>query len=374
MNVPVVKFNTKEKNEFHKVLNKRVNKYFKDNQLSKNGNYKMVFKTVFMIALYFVPLFLMLAGSITTFASMLLMWVLMGFGMSGIGLSIMHDANHGSYAKSKKVNNFIGYIINFVGGYHVNWKIQHNVLHHSFTNIHEFDEDLAIGVMRFSPDQPKKSFYKYQAFYAPFFYSVMTIYWCTAKDYIQVLRYHRKDLLHLQGLTIKTALVQLTLLKAGYFLLFLILPLLLIPLPGWQIFIGFLVMHFICGLALALIFQPAHVLEETEFYHADENGSVENNWAIHQFKTTSNFAKNSKLFSWFVGGLNYQIEHHLFPHVCHVHYKDISGIVQQTAKEFEVPYYQHETFYDALKSHFTLLNQLGRGTYKKEELLVASRP
>ena len=119
-------------------------------------------------------------------------------------------------------------------------------------------------------------------------------------------------------------------------------------------------MHFICGLILALIFQPAHVLEETEFFEREENGSMENNWAIHQLKTTANFAKGSRLFSWLIGGLNFQIEHHLFPNICHVHYRKISKIVKETCQNLTSPYHEHVTFYGALKSHFSLLHQLGK--------------
>ena len=122
-------------------------------------------------------------------------------------------------------------------------------------------------------------------------------------------------------------------------------------------------MHFITGLSLALIFQPAHVVEETEFPLPNADSSIENNWAIHQMRTTSNFADKSVLFSWLIGGLNYQIEHHLFPKVCHVHYKKISKIVKKTAADFNITYHQHKTFFGALKSHFTFLNQLGTGKY-----------
>ncbi len=367
MSTPVVKFNTKDQTEFFKELIRRVNVYFKEKNISRHANFNMKFKTVFMICLYFIPLILMLSGVVSTVWPVMLMWVLMGFGMSGIGLSIMHDANHGSYSSNKKVNEALGFLINFVGGYHVNWKIQHNVLHHSFTNIEGYDEDISRAhVFRLSPNQEANSKYRFQAFYAPFFYALMTIYWFTAKDFQQLKRYKEKDLLKGQGLTYEKAVAHALFHKMWYVGLFLILPLLMVPLAWWQIVLGFLLMHFISGLVLALIFQPAHVIEETNFYVTDEKGSVENNWAIHQMNTTANFANKSRLFSWFVGGLNYQIEHHLFPHICHVHYRHISAIVKQTAKEFNVPYHQHETFFGAVKSHFSLLNQLGKGQYDRD--------
>lgn len=122
-----------------------------------------------------------------------------------------------------------------------------------------------------------------------------------------------------------------------------------------------MLMQFICGLMLSLIFSSAHVVEETEFYDVDENSSVDNNWAIHQMRTTSNFGNDSRWFTWYVGGLNHQIEHHLFPHVCHVHYPALKEIVKKTALEFNVPYHEHSSWFGALKSHFTLLHNLGTG-------------
>jgi len=369
MKVSIVKFNDGDQPAFYKELKRRVNQYFRENNVSKYANSNMKFKTVFMLCLYFVPLILMLTGVISTAWPAILMWALMGFGMSGIGLSIMHDANHGSYSKKKKVNHALAYLIHFIGGYRENWKIQHNILHHSFTNVDDFDEDLDSGVIRLSPHQERKKMHKFQAFYAPFFYGIMTLYWSTAKDFIQLLRYGKMDLLKGQGLTLKKGVVQLIFNKTWYFALMLVLPLLVIDLHWWQILSGFLLMHVICGWTLAFIFQSAHVLNETEFYVADDNNQLENNWAIHQLKTTANFANKSRFFSWFIGGLNYQIEHHLFPNICHVHYRKISGIVQKTAQDYNLPYLQHKTFFGALKSHFSLLHNLGAG--REEQKMAA---
>ncbi len=366
MNIPIVRFNVKDRPEFFKELRKRVDQYFRDNDLSRHANLNMKLKTVFMLGLYFVPLILMITGVVSSFWTMMVLWVLMGFGMSGIGLAIMHDANHGSYSKNRKVNNVLGYLVNFLGAYHVNWKIQHNVLHHSFTNVTGFDEDIDNPVMRFTPNQKRKKIFRFQAFYAPFFYGIMTLYWLISKDFQSLVKYRKEGLLAGQGLTFKKAMAQVIFNKIWYLSLTLILPVIMIDLPWWHILLGFLLMQFICGLLLALIFQPAHVIEETDFYVPDSNNSLENNWAIHQMRTTSNFANKSIIFSWLIGGLNYQIEHHLFPNICHVHYRKISTIVKETAKEFNVPYYQHRTFLGAIKSHFLLLNELGTGRYDRK--------
>jgi len=360
----VVTFNEQDKPEFYKVLRQRVNAYFKEKNISKHANLNMKLKTVFMVTLYSTPLFLMIAGLITSFWVMILMWAIMGVAMAGIGLAIMHDANHGSYSKSAKVNNALGFILNYIGGYHYNWRIQHNVLHHSYTNVHGYDEDIdKQGLVRFSPTQERKKFFRFQIFYVPFLYGILTLYWFVFKDIEQTIRYNKMGLLKTQGLTMKKALTQIIIYKIAYFFLTIFLPIYMMSFPWWQVIVGFLIMHFISGMILALIFQSAHVLEETEFYKVDENGGVENNWAIHQLLTTANFGNNSIVFSWFVGALNYQIEHHLFPNICHVHYKDISKIVKATAEEYNIPYYHHRTFFGALKSHFKLLHSLGTGSY-----------
>jgi linoleoyl-CoA desaturase len=257
-------------------------------------------------------------------------------------------------------------LANFLGAFHTTWKIQHNVLHHSYTNVDGFDEDIDTPVMRFSPDQEHKKYHRFQAFYAPFLYGIMTIHWFLNKDFRQIIRYKNKELLAKEGVTFRQSMINAAFHKAWYLGLTLFLPMWGTGLPWWQVLLGFLLMHFISGLLLSLIFQTAHVINETEFYAPTEDGSVENNWAIHQMRTTANFANGSKLFSWYIGGLNYQIEHHLFPNICHVHYRKISKIVRDTAKEFDVPYHHHKTFFEAVRSHFSLLYQLGTGKEKKK--------
>lgn len=365
MSTPILKYNLKDQPEFVKQLRKNVNAHFTENNISKHANLNMKIKTAFMLLLYFTPLVLMLTGVVSSFWPVMLMWVLMSLGMSGIGLSIMHDANHRSYSKNRTVNNILGFMVNFLGAYDINWKIQHNTLHHGFTNVEGFDEDIKTPVMRFAPNQKRRKIFRFQMYYAPFVYGLMTLYWVVSKDFQGLIRYNKKNLLAGKGLNLRKALTLLIFNKVWYLVLILGLPILLIDLPWWQVLLGFLLMHYICGLVLTLIFQPAHVIKETSFYIAEQGGSMENNWAIHQMKTTANFANGSRIFSWFIGGLNYQIEHHLFPNICHVHYRNIAKIVRETADEYNIPYHHHKTFFGALRSHFTLINQLGTGKYDK---------
>jgi len=320
----------------------------------------MHFKTVFMFVLYFVPYILILTGTVTGAFGLFSLVILMGLGLAGIGLSVMHDANHGAYSKKTWVNELVGYSLNLLGATSYTWKLQHNVLHHTYTNIHEEDEDISPrGVLRFSPHSNWKSMHRYQFIYAWPLYGLMTLVWLLVKDFTRLSRYNRIGLVTAQkGNLVKewTILFITKIFFVGYTF---VIPLIFTPLLWWQILIGVVTMHFLAGFILAIIFQPAHVIEGAEFPLPDENRTIENNWAVHQLLTTTNFGNNSKWFSWYVGGLNFQIEHHLFPNVCHVHYNKIAGIVQTTAEEFGLPYKTSRTFIGALAGHARLLKQLG---------------
>lgn len=358
MNLNTVNFARNERADFVKILRQRVNTYFKTNNISSYGNTNMVIKTIVMILMFFVPYAFIISGATNPFIVFGL-WLVMGLGAAGIGLSIMHDANHGAYSKNQKINKYLGYLLNLIGGNATNWRIQHNVLHHSFTNIEGLDEDISGNkLLRFSPHKERRAIHRFQHIYAWFFYSLMTVFWMTAKEFIQLKRF--KD----QGLTKKYGsygflLSELIAWKLVYFTYILVLPLVLSPVAWWVIVLGFIFMHFVTGLVLSCIFQPAHVMPSVEYPLPDKSGNMENNWAIHQILTTTNFAPSSKIFSWFVGGLNFQIEHHLFPNICHVHYKNISEIVRTTAFEYNLPYHSKRSFIGAIADHARMLKSLG---------------
>ena len=192
----------------------------------------------------------------------------------------------------------------------------------------------------------------------------MTIMWATTKDFQQLARYNKMGLLAIKKTTFKKELYLLILNKMFYLGYSLGLPLLIMESPWYQILTGWAIMHFTCGMILALIFQPAHVIDLTEFPLPDNTGNMQDDWAAHQLKTTTNFAQKSWFFSWFVGGLNFQVEHHLFPNICHVHYKKLAPIIEQTAKEFNLPYHTKKTFVGAVAAHAKLLYLLGQPSPK----------
>jgi linoleoyl-CoA desaturase len=347
--------------DFVTTLNRRVNGYFKTHGRSRHANLEMVVKTITMFGIYFVPYFLIVTGLVAGTAWQLLLVIIMGLGLAGIGLSVMHDANHGAYSTKQWINTAIGYSLNLIGANAFNWKIQHNVLHHSYTNVHEEDEDISPrGVLRLSPHSAWKYMHQFQHIYAWFLYGLMTLVWMLVKDFVRIVRYHKNGMAKKSQANIKTEWVILLGTKLFYLGYIFFVPLLLTDLLWWQIVIGIFIMQYLAGFILAIIFQPAHVIEGTEYPLPDENRMLENNWAVHQLLTTTNFATGSAWFSWYVGGLNFQIEHHLFPNICHVHYRKIAGIVSETAHEFGLPYHCKKTFWDAVASHAKLLKQLGK--------------
>jgi len=218
------------------------------------------------------------------------------------------------------------------------------------------------------PESDWKPMHRFQHWYAWIFYGLLTFVWIIFKDFGRLVKYQREGLVKKQKASLTNEWIVLLLTKIIYFGYILVLPTILTPLSFWQVFLGFFVMHYIAGFILAIIFQPAHVIEGTEYPAPDDKGNLENNWAIHQMHTTTNFGHREKLFSWYVGGLNYQVEHHLFPNICHVHYRKLAPIVKKTAEEFGVPYKSKDTFMQALSAHARLLKELGKRPKMKPAL------
>jgi linoleoyl-CoA desaturase len=363
--INIVRFAPRGKDSFYESVIAKVTAYFEKNHISPYANTKMWVKTVVMILIYFVPYALMVtnvaAGNGWVFFGF---WFLMGIGMIGIGTSVMHDAHHGTYSANKRVNQFVGYILELIGGYAVTWKIQHNVLHHTYTNVAGLDEDIdSIKLLRFSPRQERQWYHRYQYIYAWFFYMAMTLFWMTAKDYMQIVRYKQHDLLVKQKVSMGQTLFRVTLYKLFYYGYIIVLPILSSGMPWYYVLLGFILMHCTAGLFLSCIFQPAHVVESSEFALPIGNigkERMESSWAIHEIENTTDFAPRNRLLTWFIGGLNFQIEHHLFSGVCHVHFPKLAPIVKAEAKRFGIPYHVEPTFRKALGDHLRMLKKLGR--------------
>jgi linoleoyl-CoA desaturase len=354
-----IRFSTIDKAKFFRTLNKKVNGYFKENNLKKTGNWKLYLKAIFMFALLIVPLVLALTLTMSAWTLILCM-VIMGVGMAGVGMNVMHDANHESFSSKKWVNKLMGSSIYVLAGNDYNWKVQHNVLHHTYTNIQGHDEDIDAGrIIRFSKHAKWSWIHKYQKYYSFLLYGLLTINWAITTDFKQTYIYLKRKLSYGKFPNPTTQWTKLIIGKIVYYAIWIVLPL-VVGFAWWQVLIGFFIMHYTAGIILSVVFQLAHVMPNTEMPTPDETGNMKNTWAIHQLYTTSNFAPKSWLVGFFTGGLNYQVEHHLFSNISHIHYKKLAKIVKETAQEFSLPYNEYKTMRKAIIEHYKQLRELGK--------------
>ena len=354
-------FSTDKQREFMVELREKVDAYFTQNNLSKYGNERIILKTLVVLGLYLGPYFLMVTGVITSLPLIFLGWVLMGFGMAGIGMNVMHDANHGTFSTYPALNRVFSLSLYLLGGLPVTWRIQHNHIHHAFTNIPGYDDDIEpVEILRFSPHKPWHKVQRYQHIYATILYGLMTILWITTKDFQQIFRYQKDGQLAAEGKSFYKLLFTLIISKVLYYIVFLALPLVLLPIPWYLTLVCFIIMHFIAGIVLALIFQTAHIMPESAYPQPNEKGEIAENWLVHQLSVTTDYAPENKALTWLAGGLNYHAIHHLFPNISHVHYKDLSHIVKMVTTKYGVPYRVQPTFMGALGEHFRMLKLLGR--------------
>jgi linoleoyl-CoA desaturase len=353
-------FSRLDKNQFFRTLNKRVNEYFKENNLKKTGNWQLHLKTIVMFAMFLVPYFVFILIPQMPFWLYLILNLIIGIGMAGVGMNVMHDGNHGSYSTKTWLNKLMGGSIYILAGNVYNWQVQHNVLHHTYTNVVGHDEDLEAGkILRFSDKAPWYKFHKFQHYYSIFLYGLLTINWAITTDFLQMKRYLKRKLSYGEFKKPSFRWTTLVISKIVYFSIWIATPL-LVGIAWWQVLIGFVVMHYTAGLILSVVFQLAHIVEDTHTVEPTQENEVENTWAIHQLFTTANFAPKNWLINFYTGGLNHQIEHHIFPHISHIHYGKIAKIVKQTAIECNLPYFEFKTTREAIYSHFKHLKQLGQ--------------
>jgi linoleoyl-CoA desaturase len=345
--------------QFASAVRKNVNDYFRNNGISTKGNLRLALQTTVMLFIYFAPFVLLFVLPMNIWIA-LIMWVIIGVGMSCIGMCVMHDAVHSSYSHKEWINKIMGGTMYLLGGNVFNWKIQHNYLHHAYTNIDGYDQDIASrGPIRLSKYAPLKKIHRYQYIHSFFFYGLMTIS-KLVKDFTQLIDYNKAGITRQYQVNPVSEYNKMVGVKIIYLFVFIGLPIIYTPFSWGEVLLGFFVMHWTAGCILSTVFQMAHVVEGAEQLLPDADGIIKSDWTTHELRTTSDFARNNAFLEFFVGGLNFQIEHHLFPNICHIHYRKIAPIVEKTAKEFGFVYNLKPTFRDALSSHIKRLKELGR--------------
>ena len=341
----------------HTDLKRRVQEYFDQKGIDSTGNPKLFTKAIIMVVAL-VAIYIQLLIWTPVWYLALGECVILGGIVAAIGFNVMHDGSHGSFSNSKIMNRVAASSISLLGANHFMWNMKHNMIHHSFTNIDGVDDDIEIGIfMRMAPTQKRYKMHKFQHFYFWFLYMLLYVFWIFFTDY---KKYFSQKIgnVPLKKMNF-TDHFEFWSVKVYHAAVFIVIPILSVGWLSWMI--GFLIMSMVAGFVLSIVFQLAHTVEHTEFPVADiETHKLPDEFAAHQIKTTANFATRNKLVSWLVGGLNFQIEHHLFPKISHVHYPAISEIVRSVCREYQLQYIEYPTMRKAVVAHVRFLRQMGK--------------
>jgi linoleoyl-CoA desaturase len=271
---------------------------------------------------------------------------------------VQHDANHGAYFKKRRWNHLVGWSTDSLLGFSsYAWRVKHNVAHHTYTNVDGFDDDATqVPLARFAPSQKGRPWYRFQQYYIWPMYTLMGLRWQTLGDLAAFRRgsVGESALRRPKGWN----LVGIFAGKAFFITWAFVIPMLVYP--WWGVLAAYVGFAMITSLIMATTFQLAHCVEEASFASADELRAERRIWAVHEVETTVDFCPSNPVLTWMLGGLNFQIEHHLFPKVPHTHYPKIAEIVRRNCAKHGVRYSSHSSLGRALRSHFLHLRTMGR--------------
>jgi linoleoyl-CoA desaturase len=355
-----LKFNGSDR--FLHELRRRVDKYFEQTGRSRRDCPQIYFKTATILA-WFLGAYITLLFFVHVWWLIVPLSAVLGLSMAAIGFNIQHDANHKGYSNYQWVNKIMSLTLDLMGGSSYLWNWKHNAIHHTYPNIDGHDDDINIGIFgRLSPHQPRYAFHRFQGIYLWLLYGFLAIKWHMLDDFFSLAtgRINGHKIPRPKGMDLVTFIAG----KAVFFSLAFVIPMLLHP--WWAVICVYCLSAFVCGVVLSVVFQLAHCVGEAAFplavVGADGTSRMQSEWAVHQVQTTVDFARGNRFLGWFVGGLNFQIEHHLFHKICHIHYPALSKIVEEACHEFGVKYNAHRTFVAAVASHYHWLKLMGRPT------------
>ncbi len=354
----VVRFNNKN-TEFFTTLRKRVDEYFNQTKKPITGNFRLYLKTIILFTTLIANYIVLTFYTPSQIWVSVVLCIIMGVNFAAIGFNVMHDGSHGSYSDNKFINKIMAFSLNLLGGSAYIWNLKHNVNHHTFTNIDGMDDDIDIKpFIRTNTNQPKYWFHRFQHIYFMALYGLTYLFWIFYQDFKKYFLSRVSEHTPMRKMSFRDH-INFWMSKVIHIGIFIVIPLFTVGLVKFMV--GYLIMAAVTGVLIAVVFQLAHIVKEANFKapNAEKKLSIEEEWAVHQMNTTVNFATKSKSLGWLLGGLNFQIEHHLFPKISHIHYPKVSKIVRDTCKEFNVVYTEFPTMLQAFVSHAKYIKQSG---------------
>jgi linoleoyl-CoA desaturase len=280
---------------------------------------------------------------------------------TSLATGVMHDANHGAFSRSRRVNRVVGYTLDVLGGSSWLWRFKHNVLHHGNTNVVGVDSDIEQAPFaRLAPQQPWRWWHRYQHLYLWFLYGILALRWFLIADFANLAR----NRIGVQPLVVRRRRRDYALMAAGkvvHLSWAVIIPMALHP--WWGVVAFYLVCSWVVGFQLTMIFQMAHCVDVAEFV-PDGTPRRGPNFQLHQLRTTVNVRCRVPGVRWFVrwmmGGLDYQIEHHIAPAMPHTIYPMLGRRLADACAVRGLPYRCHASISAAVRSHMRWLKLMGQ--------------
>jgi linoleoyl-CoA desaturase len=355
---PKVKFTGSDR--FLRELRRRVDAYFEQTGHSRRDCPQMYFKTATIMA-WFASAYILLVFFATSWWTIVPLAIVLGLSIAAIGFNIQHDGGHRAYSNHQWVNKLMSLSLDLMGGSSYLWDWKHNSIHHTYPNVEGHDDDINMGFLgRLAPQQRRFKFHRFQGIYLWLLYGFMAIKWHLIDDFHQLYigRIGQHKIPRPKGKDLVIFIAG----KVAFFSLAFGIPMLFHP--WWKVLIVYASAAFVSGVVLSVVFQLAHCVSEASFpvpVPVEGGGEqLPTDWAMHQVQTTVDFARGNPIICWFVGGLNFQIEHHLFHKICHIHYPALSKVVEEVCHEFGIRYAAHKTMFSAVASHFNWLVEMGR--------------
>lgn len=343
---------------FQNELRRRVDEYFQTTGRSKRGGWEMYVKTTIILC-FFVSSYVLLVFVARNLWQGLLLATTLALCTVAIGFNIQHDGGHQAYSNRRWGNRLAAWTLDLIGGSSGRWRWKHSVIHHMYVNITGYDSDIDLGLLgRFSPHQTRHWWHRWQHLYLWAFYGLLAVKMQLLDDFRYVItgRLGNLRVPRPKGRELVIFVVGKSLFLAWA----LVIPMLLHPV--WTVLFYYAVASLVLGVVMVLVFIIPHLVDKAEFpLPCEDTGCMEKPWAVHQALVTVDFSPRNRVLTWLVGGLNYHKEHHLFPLICHVNYPGISKVVEETCRQFEVPYHTHRTFWAGIAAHYRWLRRMGRG-------------
>ena len=357
-----MKFEKGKGSEFYMGLNAKIDAYFNHHQKNKFATTAIFIKGGILLCIYLAcyVLIYVFPGKLSI---LIPSYILLGLTGVMIVFNLVHDASHHAISAKKSVNNYVRYIGDMVGINTYIWDIRHNIQHHSFTNVLGGDLIIEnIPLIRLSQHQPYRKYHVYQPYYAIILYLLYSFYWMFVID---IRLFFKKEICNLKNIKHpRKEWIQLILFKTFYIMYMLVLPVLFTDMSLTVVIALFMLMHCAAGLLLSTVAVLGHFVEGPSFPEP-VNGVIANSWSEHELEATIDFAPSSRIINWITGGLNTHVAHHLYPQICHIHYYQMTRIIEEHCNKNGYPY-KKESFFNALASHFRYLKKLSLPNQKND--------